>query len=513
MKPQRLLYLSAHQMTAYHWQAGVLTCEEVFSASESGVQQFAHYLARNMQSIFSLLANVSEEGFHIETIPFLRGNDRKAVIQRKLSQVFFNAPLSAALSLGHEKSRRKDERILLTALSNTAFFQPWLDIIRASEVALSGIFSLPLLASALLRKLRLPQEPCLLLTVQDQSIRQNYFEKGELHFSRLTPLQHSSIGSIAQTFATESLKLQQYLASQRLIGRNQSITAHILAHQGALKTIQNSCIDTPTVHYNVIDITECASRIGLKTPPVDTHCEALFLHLLVTDPPAFQFASDELRHSFHLARIRSLLHGIGAMALIACLLLSGKLLFDAYSVRQGAAALKAEAELSRQRYSAIEKTFPELPLDNETLKRVMDRYTIHEQRSTSPKGLYHTVSLALQAEPTIELDNLDWKTGAADAETAGPGKQTAGARTISDDSEHIIVRGTLKPEGNANTRQLLSTFRRFVERLKTDANLQVEILQQPFDIEPGKSLRSGDTSPEEGKPRAFILQIIRKIGA
>ena len=75
------------------------------------------------------------------------------------------------------------------------------------------------------------------------------------------------------------------------------------------------------------------------------------------------------------------------------------------------------------------------------------------------------------------------------------------------------MRGTLKPEGNANTRQLLSTFRRFVERLKTDPNLQVEILQQPFDIEPGKSLRSGDTSPEEGKPRAFSLQIIRKIGA
>ncbi len=512
MKPQRLLYLSAHQMTAYHWQAGELTCEEVFSVSESGVQQFAHYLARNMQSIFSLLANVSEEGFHIETIPFLRGNDRKAVIQRKLSQIFFNAPLSAALSLGHEKSRRKDERILLTALSNSAFFQPWLDIIRESEVAFTGIFSLPLLASTLIRKLRLPQEPCLLLTVQDQSIRQNYFEKGELHFSRLTSLQHSSIGSLAQTFATESLKLQQYLASQRLIGRNQSITAHILAHPGALKTIQNSCIDTPTVHYNVIDILDCASRIGLKTPPADTHCEPLFLHLLVATPPAIQFAGDDLRHNFHLTRIRSLLHGLGVIALAACLLLSGKLLFDAYSVRQDAAALKTEADLSRQRYSAIEKTFPTLPLDNETLKRVMDRYRIYEQRSTSPKGLYHTVSRALLAAPAIELDNLDWKTGGNDTEAGVPYRQTAGARTISEDSESIILRGTLMPDGRANTRQLLFTFRRFVEHLKTDPNLHVEVLQQPFDIEPGKSLRSGDTSPEEGKPRAFSLQITRKIG-
>lgn len=50
--------------------------------------------------------------------------------------------------------------------------------------------------------------------MQDQSIRQSYFEKGELHFSRLTPLQNSSISGIAQTFSAEAVKLQQYLSSQ-----------------------------------------------------------------------------------------------------------------------------------------------------------------------------------------------------------------------------------------------------------------------------------------------------------
>ena len=94
--------------------------------------------------------------------------------------------------------------------------------------------------------------------VQDQSIRQSYFENGQLHFSRLTPLQHSSIGSIAQSFASESIKLQQYLASQRLVGRNQTITAYILAHPGAQKVIENSCVDTPAVHFNILDLNECA---------------------------------------------------------------------------------------------------------------------------------------------------------------------------------------------------------------------------------------------------------------
>ncbi len=513
MKSQRLLYLSSHQMAAYHWQSGALECEESFSITETGQQQFSHYLAQHRQSTFSLLANVAEEGFHIETIPYLRGADRKAVLERKMGQAFFNTPLCAAMSLGHEKSRRKDERVLLTALTNAGFLQPWLDIIRASEASLSGIYSLPLLAPTLLRKLHLPPDPCLLLTVQDQSIRQSYFEKGELHFSRLTPLQHSSIASTAQTLATESLKLQQYLASQRLIGRSETITAHILVHPGAFKAIQNSCIDTPTVHFNVLDITECAGRTGLKSVPTDSHSELLFLHLLVANAPPIQFASEELRHNYRIGQIRALLQGIGAMTLIGCLLLSGKFWFDAREVMRETEALRSETALYRQRYNDIVKTFPSVPADNETLKSIIDRYLAQQRRSTVPTGIYHEISRALQTEPAIELDRLDWEIGGAEATATGFVRPNANIRAVPEDSESIVVRGTLRLGSAPNARQLLATFDRFVDTLRSNAKLQVEVLQSPFDIESGKSLRSGDTSQDDSKPRTFSLQIIRKIGS
>ena len=279
---RRLLYLSAHQMTAYLWQSGTLVNEAVFAATEIGHQQFADYLASQPRSVFSILVNVSEEGFHIETIPYLQGADRNAVIARKLVQYFFNAGLTASLSLGYSKSKRKDERIMLAALSNNEFFAPWLKAIAATGAALSGIYSLPLTAPALLKKLNISEEHCLLLSVQDQSIRQNYFDKGELHFSRLTPLHNSSIGGIAQTLSSESLKLQQYLSSQRLIGRNQAISVHIRAHPVAFKAIQASCTNTATVHYHILNLEECAKKTGLLTALPDSHCELLFLHLLAT---------------------------------------------------------------------------------------------------------------------------------------------------------------------------------------------------------------------------------------
>jgi hypothetical protein len=495
-------------MTAYRWHSGVLESEGVFAANDEGHQQFADYVKQHRQATFTLLANVSEEGFHLETIPFLQGKDRKTVIERKLGQQFFSAPLTASLSLGYAKSKRKDERILLAALTNNEHFAPWLKAIESHGAALSGIYSLPLVSAALLKKLKLGHEQCLLLTVQDQSIRQSYFEKGELHFSRLTPLQNSSISGIAQTFSAEAVKLQQYLSSQRLIGRNQAIAVHVLAHGSAIKAIQASCNDTPTIHFNLLDIEDCARKTGLKTVPTDTHSETLFLNLLKVDPPRIQFANDDQRHGHHLGQIRFALHAVGALALAGCLLYSGKLLFDAREVAQETETLGVESALSRQRYAEIVATFPPIPTSNETLRQVIDRYAEIDRRTSSPLVLYRELGRALAAAPAVELDALEWRVGGT--ETAGQATNNArAAQAVADDSETLIVRGTLKT--GANARQTLAAFNLLVDALKTNPKLQVSVLQSPFDIESGKSLKGSDTAVDDNRPRAFSLQIVRKL--
>jgi hypothetical protein len=513
MPTRRLLYLSAHQMTAFRWQAGTLLEEGRFEATEADREQFADYLARYPRSIFSLLANVAEEGFQVDTIPYLHGADRKAIIDRKFGQLFFNSTLTASHSLGHQKSRRKNERVMLAALTNSAFFEPWLAAIAGARVALSGLYTLPLLGPALLGKLGLTEERCLLLTVQDQSIRQSYFEQGELHFSRLTPLHSSSIGGIAQSFATEALKMQQYLTSQRLIGRNQAITAHIVAHANALKAIDTSCIDTETMHFEFLDIADCARQIGLKTLPTDTHCELLFLHLLAAVPPRTQFADDVQRHDYHLWQLRSALYGAGAVALFSCLLFAGTQLLETYHLQQESATLKADATLARLRYNNIAETFPPIPANNETLRRVIDRYAELENKSASPDGLYREISRALHAAAPAELDQIDWKVDGAAAPGGTATSAQAGTTSIAEGSETAIVRGTLKLGANATPRQLLAVFNQFVDALKANPKLQLNVLQQPFDIEPGKSLKGGDVAVEDDKPRAFSIQISRKIGS
>lgn len=514
MHVRRLLYLSAHQLTAFKWQSGVLSEEGSFDATEAGKLGFANYLAGNRKSIFSILANVSDEGFHIETIPFLRGADRTAIVRRKLGQLFFSAALTTSMSLGHQKSRRKDERVMLAALTNNEVFAPWLTALASAESPLAGVYSLPLLGPVLLRKLGITDERCLLLTIQDQSIRQSYLEKGELFFSRLTPLHNSSIGGIAQTFATEARKLQQYLVSQRLIGRQQPINAYLLAHANTSKALESSCVDSDNLSFTILDIEACAQQCSFKTFPADTRCEPLFLQLLAADPPRTQFASDAQRHDYHLWLVRSVLQGAGAVVLIGCLLWSGRQLYEAYQLNHEVEVITAETSLARRRYEDILKTFPPIPTSNENLRRVINRYVELENASTSPAYLWHEISRALHDAPSIELDGIEWKAGGTQPPRAPlVGVEVQRNEPPGVEREIAVVHGTLRLGAESNPRQVLAAFKGLVDALKLNPQLEVEVLQQPFDVESGKPLKGGDTTVADSQPRAFKVQIRRTRGS
>ena len=79
------------------------------------------------------------------------------------------------------------------------------------------------------------------------------------------------------------------------------------------------------------------------------------------------------------------------------------------------------------------------------------------------------------------------------------------------DREVTTVRGNIRPERNATTRQTLTTFEKFVERLRGDPTNKVSVLQQPFDMESGRALRGGGNEDENSLPRQFVVEVSRNI--
>lgn len=502
MTARRLLYLNTHRLSAYAWRQGRLLPEGVFENDDDGLTQFATYLKNHRTSHFSLLANVAEEGHVLETIPFLQGSDRQALITRKIGQHFLGTPLASAFSLGYEKDKRKNEKLLISALTNPAYFEPWLQRISLAEAPLSGIFTVAQLGGQLLKKLDLAQSRCLLLTMQDHSIRESYLVNGQTHFSRMAPITDSSIAGIATSFGAEARKLHQYLIGQRLIGRDEALPVFIVAYPQAIPAIEKACPDHGHLSFSILDSEVAAQKMGLHTPPEDIRCDALFLHLLATATPRQQFASEVPRHDFLLSQIRQGIIAAGLIALFGSLLFSAKEIYYAYTLREEAQALKvSEADLN-WRYQEISATFPQLGIDNETLRRLTTRHSDLSRQQRQPDSAYRLISHSLSQMPSITLESIDWKIDLQGASTAA---------SIEGSEEITTVRGAILPQKNATTRQILATFEQFVTLLRENPDYSINVLQQPFDMESERALRGGNSEDENAQPRPFSVEIIRKI--
>lgn len=501
---RRLLYLNTHNLAAYVWRKGNLVAEGIFEDNENSLNRFSAYLSEHSSSHFYLLANVAEEGHVLETIPFLQGNDRKTLIARKIGQHFLGTSLASATSLGYEKTVRKNEKLLINALTNPEYFEPWLRRLRLATAPLAGIYTVAQLGGILLKKMGFGKGRCLLLTRQDHSIRETYLAGGEAIFSRMVPLADSSIAGIANSLASEAGKLQQYLIGQRLVGRNETLPVFIISHPQAISTIEKALPPRNQLKFALIDSHQAAHQLKLNTLPPDSRSEYLFLHLLATAPPSQQLASEAHRHDFRLSQIRQTLIGIGVVVLLGSLLFSAKDMYQSYVLDQESLTLAADESDLDKRYKEISETFPKIGIDNETLRQLTRRYQELKSQQRLPATAFQRLSKALDLAPAIELDELNWK--------IAPSKPTVSSTPIGHNQEQTLIRGTIRSVSGATTRQILNSLEQFVALLRTDTSNNVTLEQTPFDIAPSRMLKGGDNEDEAKQPRQFTVQITRKIG-
>lgn len=520
MPQQRLLYLDANHLSAFQWQAGTLREEGRFPQGEAGVAAFSGYLAQHRKSNFLLLADTAEEGFQIETLPYTQGADRSALLTRKLGQYFYGSSLATAVSYGREKSGRRDEKILFTALTRPQLFEPWLAAMKAAEAQLGGIYSLPLFGPALLAKLPNVGERCLLVSITRSGIRQSFIENGQLKFSRLTPLAATDPAEIAAGCAAEAKQIHQYLLGQRLLARGTPLPVIALAHPAHQGIFLERCKGIEELQITLHDLHAACKACGLKTPPQDSLSETLYLHLMAQKTPREQFAPDSERHFFRLWQIRSWLLKGGAIAFFGCLLFAAREMGYVLDLRAATAELQQQAEADMQKYVAIQKTFPPMPTSTDNLRAVINRFDELERRSDSIEPFYLAISRALGEVPRADIERIQWQLSsnpdagmqAGDARPAPVAPAAATAPPTSSAMHAIaVIHGLLPASMAADQRGQLETVNAFADALRKEAGLKVTVQRMPFDIESGKSLKSAEETEQAATQLKFVIHASRKL--
>ena len=513
MAEKRLLYFSSTRVVLYRSQHGRLVAESSFANSEEGAQAFAAHFPATPGGLFYVLVDIVEEDFHQETIPFVRGTDRRTVIGRKLAQRYRDTSLSLALSLGYEKTQRRDERLLLSSFTNNAQFQPWLGVLREKEAAVAGVYSVALVAPRLALKIGPKKAPALLVTLQQAGLRQSFVEGGQIRFSRLGPMDAADAADpnrVAETFDRETTRVYQYLTAMRVVAREGgTIDAVLVAPPGEKRRVQAAAPSMPQVRIAVIELGEAARAIGLKEFPEGSGAEVLYLHLLAQHAPVDQYAGGNLRQFYRLRQLRTCLVTGGAVVCLGLLAYAGLQLAQYFRLEEQAGQDRQRVQGAADAYLRVTARFPKLPTTIDNLRVTMQKWGVLTKQSSSPDRLIAEVSRAVDVSPKIDIDRIHWSLSVNPKEKlkdAGAARATGGAAPTQPATgkpapggailyEVVEIGGRVMGVKTSDYRSITLTVNEFLDALRARPGVEVLQAKMPFEI--GSQTRlSGDIGAE-----------------
>lgn len=490
---KKLFYLSDSLLSAWQWRGGKLKADGEFTPDAVGVARFDDYIGNGAQQPIHILVDVIEEDFRIETVPHVLGKDRLALHQRKLNQLFRGNTWRLSTPQGREKEGRRDDRLLLTGLTNEELLKPWVERISRRKLPLAGIYSLPLLSEVLVKKLGLSAPHQLLITRQSTGLRQSYFQEGHIKFSRLTLLTVEDMPAMQIAVTREAQRTQQYLNSLRLLPRDQPLEIAMICGADYHGHFQPEHISTPMMRYRVFSLAEAALQLGLKSSAEISGSELLFLHLLGRFPPHQHYAPPEQRWHYQLRQVRQGILGATAATLAATAWVAGSNLDQALADFRQSEQITHETRAIQGQQHTLRQSFPPTPATPEDMKSAVELAQFVKHRDVAPQPLLAWVSQALERVPAVRLNRLAWRADGAPLAVDAPVQPAAPATLPGTEGaapeivfgtdipqQGLLIEGEISPY--TDYRSALDSVNRFVEALKSHPTLQVTLLAKPVEL-------------------------------
>ena len=527
MSAKLVVYFTASGHALYRWGASGLALEARFSPDEEGLGSFRAQLSGHRGALVYVLADLAGEDFHEDQIPYLRGSDRQAVVERRLAQRYRDTRLAAALSLGYATGERRSERLLLASFTNTQQFTAWLDALAEAGARLAGVYSVPLLAPALAARLGLRGSRAFVVTANSTGLRQCYLEDGRLRFARLERTADMQPNALAAFVRAETMRLAQYLTTLRVLPREGPPVQVLGIAPGAQRAaFEEVLVSDPRLTFRTVVIDEAAREVGIKRLPVGAAGELLFLQLAVRQPPRGQFARGEDRRSFFLWRLQRWIMAAGAAAFAACVLYAGWQGFGLWSLRQQIEAQQREAREATQQYERITASFPVTQTTTDNLKATVVEFNKIAARSALPEPALVYLSQVVDKFPQMDIESVQWrvgKPGAAD-ETAGstaaatpaaPAAPAAGgaapAPGAADALQMLEVTGRVNATRRSDYRAITGQVQQFAEALRGDPAWRILRTRLPFDVTPDSTLSGDIGSGESTEAPRFSVTVGRAL--
>ena len=495
MKHTLLLFLSADRLHAQVMGGGKILIQSDFTDTPEDREDFASFLQTAKCPAY-LLTDLIAEAFRHETVPHLFGSNRSALMRRKFDQFYRGTPFHQATLLERQKTGRRDDDILFSALTNPALITPWLNIMLAQQIPLAGIYSVPQISAPLVKDH--PANYLLLISWEKAAgLRQTYFSHHRLQISRLTPI-HAEL-TFHNAVINEVARTYQYLKSLSLLPLGQTLDVRILCHRSDRAKLATKELPTDAdIRYEFADLAEIAAQFKINYHFPDSDASQIFLHQLAAHPPQTHYANASHTHYFTLWNLKRALN-LGSAALLAVMLLwSAARLWQSGSNGTEAAHLTDQAQQTLNEAKKITLTFPNTYAPAADMKTGVSVMRKLELYFPPPLEILRPVSTTLDRHPQIELDELSWQISAT---------EPVASNTLADVPAQVIsLKGHLVNFAN-DYRSALNYLEHFQQGLIAQG-YQVTVLSKPLDVSPSGSI--ADQRETRQNTLAFSLKISRR---
>lgn len=514
MANKLLLCISVNGATAARWKSGRLHDVEVFTTDETGIAGFRDYAAASAGTPAFMIVDAVEEDYRFETLPHASGSDRAQMVERKLRQYYRSSPYCAASLIGRDSSKRRDDRFLFSALTNSEVVAPWLTALVTAGLPVGGIYLLPMVMPGLVDVLDAKSDNLLLVAVHPAGIRLTFFREGAFRLSRLSR-GDATTGLQSRAIVDEISNTRLYLHALRAATLDEPVNVVLLDHVDRLgETSKLIGADNPSLHCTRLGRGDIAARLKLDPLLIEASPAAIYLQLLGAKIPGNNLAFATITAGYKRHQSRRQLFATSAAAAAIGILWSGFNLWQQFSINGDTAVAAQRTAQVNADYQAATGKFPSAPTTADNLKKATELAEKLQASAVTPERFFQVIGQALAPSPEIVLTTFDWQHGVTELEAGTAASGTPRSATPPANApggtgrkQSGLIAGQVR-DFKGDFRLAINSINALAERLRSDPAVDnVRIVQLPLNVSPTLTL-SGNTSDNPAQAGAAEFKLV-----
>lgn len=410
MNVERIFYVTQGTLSIWMPSGDSFVEIAVFADDDEGLRQFEAYQGDVAEKPSAMLIDVIEEEFVLDTIPKLGFRDRSALIARRCQNKFRRTPYRQSVLQG-KAGRGSDEfNVLHSAVSNYELVDPWLQVILRHRTPLSGVYSVPLIAPQIFKRLFGGHKSVMFVAPhQGGKLRQVFLDGGHLRSARLSQAPTVDDDAYAQFVISEALRSRRYLERTRLLDSMQVLEICVVADQEVAEKISELANADESLDFSFVSVADAGKKLlGREFAAVD-HFEEVYLADVARHRCKYNYANAGESRYWAMRRIRQAVIGGAATIAVACSIVAAVLMSDTWFLHGQTTAIQAQVAQLAETFRRENEKFNPIKADSHEMQLAVDTGDFILENRLPVPWVMNQIGVVLGGYPEIQVRELRWQ--------------------------------------------------------------------------------------------------------